>query len=157
MRKVDYPMLIKEDIKELKQIERKLKYVYPRKITQLLILLKSGKCNLKEAAQLLSISYRAAKKYWQFYRENGVEGIISWRDTRRKRDKISDEELKEIVEQHQPKTLREMSLIIKNKKGVKYSISGLHSKCKRLKIKLKTGRPVHIKKNQKKQKRLSVA
>jgi len=146
MRKLNYSKLIKEDIKTLKQVQAKLKYAYQRKVIQLLILLKSGKCNLHQAAQLMSIGYRSARRYWKFYNQNGLEGVKNWKDTRKKYEKLSDKEVIDLVAKHQPSTLREAVEIIKKEKGVVYSIQGLHSKFRRLKIRLKTGRPSHEKK-----------
>ena len=146
MGKLNYPQLINEDIKVLKQTETKLRYSFPRKVLQLLKLLKSGKCNLKQAAKLMSIDNKTAWRYWQFYKQNGLDGIKNWKDTRIKYEKLSDEELIEIIAEHQPATIREAVEIIKNEKGISYSIQGLHKKFKKLKVRLKTGRPSHIKK-----------
>jgi len=146
MRRVKYPKLIQEDLKTLKQAETKLKYVFQRRIIQLLILLKSGNCNLSQAAQLMGIGYKTAWRYWKFYQQKGLEGINNWKDTRKKYEKLSDKELIELIEKCQPYTLREAVEIIKKEKGVIYSIQGLHNKFNKLKIRLKTGRHSHIKK-----------
>jgi len=147
MSKVNYPSLIKEDIKTLKQAETKLKYMFQRRVIQLLILLKSGKCNLLEASQLMGIGYKTARRYWKFYKQNGIEGTKKWKDTRKKYEKLSDEKVIKIIAKYKPSTLREAVKIIDELTGVVYSIQGLHKRFKKLKIKLKTGRPSHIKKN----------
>ena len=59
---------------------------------------------------------------------------------------LSDEGIIDIIKKHQPATLKEAVKIIKKEKGVQYSIQGLHKRFKKLKIKLKTGRPSHVKK-----------
>ena len=82
MGKRNYAQRIKEDINTLKKIELQVKYAFQKKVIQLLKLLKSGKCNLREAAQLMSISYKSACRYWNFYETNGIEGIKKWKDTR---------------------------------------------------------------------------
>lgn len=141
-----YAKSIKEDIKTLMQLELKLKNAFPRKVIQLIKILKTGKSNLKEASQFVGVSYRTARRYWKFYQEKGVEGIKNWKDTRKKAEKLSDKELIEVMKKHYPTTLREAVEIIEKETGVRYSIKGLYSKFKKLKIKLKTGRPSHIKK-----------
>ena len=145
---VNYAEEIKEDLKTIVKVENTLKYVLPRRIIQLIKVLKSGRCNLKQAAKLLNISYRTARRHWNFYKKNGIEGIKNWKPPTRTTPKLSDKQLLEIFTKYQPRTLKEATIIIKEKTGVKYTISGLYSRIIKLKIKLKTGRPSHIKKIQ---------
>ena len=44
----------------------------------------------------------------------------------------------------QAQTLADIQTYLKDRLGVSYTIGGLSDLCKRLKIKLKTGRPVHV-------------
>ena len=146
MRRIKYPNVIKEDLKTIIKIENKLKYVVPRKMIQLLKILKTGECDLKKAAKIMGIAYRTAKRYWKFYKTNGINGIKNWKPTEKTKAKLSDKQLLEIIGKHQPRTLKEATKIVEKETGISYSINGIYSRFRKLKIKLKTGRPSHIKK-----------
>ena len=72
MRRVKYPNVVKEDLQTIIKIENNLRYVVPRKMIQLLKILKTGECDLKKAAKIMGIAYRTAKRYWKFYKTNGI-------------------------------------------------------------------------------------
>ena len=134
---LEYPKLIKEDIKTIIKIENKIQRITPRKMIQLIKILKSGECNLKQAAKILNIGYKTAKRYWRTYKEEGIEGIKNWKDKRKKFMKLSDKELLEIIAEHQPSTLKEAIEVIEKEKNIRYTMSGMYAKFRKLKIKLR--------------------
>ncbi len=72
--------LIKEDIKELKKLQKTVKHrrFVPR--IQMLILLKeSPKITLKDVVNFLNYGYKTVKTWRNNYKEGGLEKLLEWK------------------------------------------------------------------------------
>ncbi len=144
---MDYSALIRESETELRQLESKQSLCINRDRIQFLKLLKTQQVTGQAAAgEAIGIGQRQAQRLWQTYRKKGLHGLIS-PPNRRGWGQISCQQishLRQFLGDDQAQTLAHIQAYLAGSLGLEYSISGVSNLCQRLKIKPKTGRPVHV-------------
>jgi len=144
--------LIKENTEYLKQLFRDEKNKKIALRIQMLIILKENpNMTLKEVMNLLSVSYSTVCRWWNYYKEGGLNKLLEWNVEGYKGKLIKEQEkefLKEL-EKGRFSTQKEMIEWIKEKYGIEYSQQGMSDLLKRLKVKKKVVRPKHPDKNDK--------
>lgn len=149
--KIKFMEEIKENLEDIKRLERGEKHKRISLRLQFLRLLKSGReDSLSGVAKTLGIGEKTARNWWKAYKEGGIEGLKQWNCKGRK-PKITYEELLKIIDwdNNPPKTLREARDIIKEKTDIDYTLNGLWYLFTGYNISLKTGRPRNYKKDPK--------
>lgn len=144
---MNYSKSITESELDLQKLEKKQSLVVNRDRIRFLMLLKTGQASTQTAAgEAIGIGQRQAQRLWQRYRTKGIEGLLL-AAKRLRWGKLSSQQisyLRQFLLDDQAQTLADIQAYLKGKLGVAYSISGVGSLCKRLKIKPKTGRPVNL-------------
>ncbi|WP_460966062.1 helix-turn-helix domain-containing protein, partial [Spirosoma litoris] len=136
-----------EDLDLLQTTEKQQKKAQFRDHVRFLRLLKSGQCSTQaEAAQQVNLSLRQAQRIWKTYQEKGLETLVQPRKATYfgKLSTIQISHLRQFLLDDQAQTLADIQAYLRGSLGVEYTIGGVFDLCKRLKIKSKTGRPVHI-------------
>ena len=153
---IDYPNVIKEDIEELRKLEKRHRYSHLFHRVRMLRLLKSGECkNLSEAAQALGYSWRQCQRWFAAYRRGGKRQLLVSRvDEHGPKELITDQawqELEEAMKRGEISTVAQAHEFLVDR-GIGYShpesVGGL---LRRRKAKPKTGRPRHEKADQREQ------
>jgi transposase len=145
---MDYTTLIKEELKVLKALEKQQSQGRYRDYVRFLRLLKSGECSSQnKAAQRINLSLRQVQRVWKNYQHHGLEGILQTRmkGYSGKLSMTQISHLRRYLLDDQASTLADIQAYLAGSLGVEYTIGGVFDLCKRLKIKLKTGRHVHYK------------
>lgn len=144
---MNYPDLILESELELQVLENKQSLVVNRERICFLKLLKTRQALTQTAAgEAIGIGQRQAQRLWQRYRTKGLNQLmlpqkrLRWGNL----SSIQISHLRQFLLDDQAQTLAHIQAYLRGKLGVEYSISGVGSLCKRLKIKAKTGRPVNV-------------
>jgi len=149
---MNYSELIAETEAELTGLENKQKLVQFQKRLRFLCLLKSGAAKTQAAAgAMVGWKLRQSQKIWQLYRVSGVSGVLR-KNRNWQTGKLSVEQHAELSEQLAAvggaASLGAVQSRIAEGFGKTYTIGGVAGLCRRLKIKLKTARPVNIQKDE---------
>lgn len=147
-----YDELISETEAELKETENKQKLVQFQKRIRFLRLLKSDAAKTqREAGAMVGWKLRQAQKIWQLYRETGVSGVLQ-KNARWQTGKLTPEQRtrlnSDLAASGGANSLVMVQNYIKETFGIGYTVGGVSGLCQRLKIKLKTARPVNLKKDE---------
>jgi transposase len=144
---MNYAQLIAESADELAALEKKQTQVVNRDRIHFLKVLKTGQAITQaQAGQAIGIGHRQAQRLWQRYTAKGIKDLLV-KAKRLRWGKLSSQQislLRQFLLDDQAQTLAHIQAYLAGSLGVKYSISGVGSLCKRLKIKPKTGRPVNL-------------
>src|SRR3954463_16412920 len=151
MPKILYTRVIKEDQKELEELEKRHRYTHLFQRVRMLRLLKSGECsNLGEAGDALGYRRRQCQRWWSTYNTEGAldELLVSRVDERGRQEFVSEkawEELEKVMKEGRIATYAQARDFLAER-GVEYasadSVGGLF---RRRKVKPRTGRPRHEK------------
>lgn len=144
---MNYSVLITEDLPILQFIERQQTNAQFRDHVRFLRLLKEGVAPTQlAAAKQVNLSLRQAQRVWKQYRAQGLEDLIKPRASTYigKLSTTQMSHLRRFLLDDQAQTLADIQTYLLDRLGVKYTIGGVFDLCKRLKIKLKTGRPVYV-------------
>ena len=144
---MDYAAKITQTLDELQQLEKQQTNVANRDYVRFIRLLKEKQANAqKQAAQLINLGLRQGQRIWAKYLSQGIDALIEVR-TQAYIGKLSFTQishLRQFLQDDQAHSLADVQAYLAGSHGVEYTISGVSAVCKRLKIKKKTGRPVHI-------------
>ena len=142
-----YETKIVESIEYLVEQERKSTLVLIRDRVGFIRLLKSGEAKTQSAAgQVIGLCERQSQRLWRIYQQDGLAGLQKkpawgyW-------GKLSSTQithLRQFLLDDRAETLADIQAYLQNNLGVSYTSGGISDLCKRLKIKLKTGRPVNV-------------
>jgi transposase len=144
---MNYTAKIKEDLDLLQTTEKQQNKAQFRDHIRFLRLLKSGECSTQTgAAQRVNLSLRQAQRVWKTYQEKGIKVLLQTRKPTYfgKLSTTQISHLRRFLLDDQAQTLADIQAYLAGSLGVEYTIGGVFDLCKRLKIKSKTGRPVHI-------------
>ena len=144
---MNYSTLITEDLFVLQLAEKQQNNAQLRDYVRFLRLLKSGEVPTQlAAAKQINLSLRQAQRLWKQYREQGLEALIQPRSSPYigKLSTTQMSHLRRFLLDDQAQTLADIQTYLQDRLGVSYTIGGVFDLCKRLKIKSKTGRPVHV-------------
>lgn len=143
---MNYQELIRETLEQLQKHEKQQKLVRNEKRVRFLRFLKSGEAKTQiEAGEMVGWKLRQAQKIWRLYREAGLSGVLE-KTANRGFGRLSSYQISQLnryLEQFGAQTLEEIRGYLSDSFGVRYTIGGLSDLCLRLKIKLKTARPVN--------------
>lgn len=144
---MNYAALITEDLAVLQSTEKGQTDARFRDYVRFLRLLKAGEAKTQEqAARQVNLSLRQAQRVWKQYREQGLEDLLT-PHTSTYIGKLSTTQMshmRRFLLDDQAQTLADIQTYLQDRLNVSYTIGGIFDLCKRLKIKLKTGRPVHV-------------
>ena len=148
---MDYSKQIKEDIEELLRVEKEQTNGAYRDHVKFVRLLKSGKAKTqKEAADLIGVGLRQGQNIWAKYKKVGLSGLVHLPEKGKKPFiKPADEQrLLKRLKRDDIETLAQARQMLKEEFGAQYADeSGVWYLFGRLGIKLKTGRPIHVRKD----------
>lgn len=147
-----YAQLIAETESELKELKNKQKLVQFEKRIRFLWLLKSGAAKTQETAGVqIGWKLRQAQKIWQLYRTGGTKSVLQ-KNVRWQTGKLSGEQCgqlnKQLAATGGAASLAAVRQHLESAFGVRYTIGGVSGLCQRLRIKLKTARPVNLKQDE---------
>ena len=144
---MNYDTKIHESIDYLLEQERKSSLALVGDRVRFIRLLKSGEAKTQSTAgQVIGLCERQSQRLWRIYQQEGLAGLQTkpawgyWG----KLSSIQIRQLRQFLLDDQAETLADIQAYLKKNLGVSYTIGGVSDLCKRLKIKLKTGRPVNV-------------
>jgi transposase len=145
-----YPTLIQESIEELAALQKgNLKAVVYQRL-QLLRLLKSSHAKtLAQAASLIGVAERSMQRWWRQYQQAGLASLLVVRPTRHPR--LSAEQQQSLLAEAGKgafATIAQMGSWVEQSFGLHYTVVGMWKLASKLKIKKKTARPTHVKKDE---------
>lgn len=149
---LNYDSLIQESAESLKlRMSNKSQSVRSRQRLEYLYLLKTGECSTQESAGLrIGLKGRQSQRLWSIYQKGGLESFVGnpyKGGNNQLMTAAQDEELLLYLDKDQSISLVQIVAYVYQTFQVKYSISGMSLKLKRLKVKAKTGRPVNVRKD----------
>ncbi len=149
---MNYAELITETEAELTELETRQKLVQFQKRICFLRLLKSGEAKTQaKAGAMVGWKLRQSQKIWQLYRTGGTNSVLQ-KNARWQTGKLTKEQRGQLSEQLAEAggaaSLAAVQNHIAASFSVHYTIGGISGLCQRLRIKLKTARPVNIKKDE---------
>ena len=149
---LDYSVLIVESVSDLLLLEKSHKKSYLRDRVRFLRFLKEGSVKSQSAAgNLIGISSRQSKNLWSKYKSQGISYFEEARINQNwgKLSSVQISQLLQYLDQDHTASQKEVQQYIKDNFAQEFSQPGIHYLFKRLKVKLKTGRPSNIKKDEK--------
>lgn len=152
MRRVDYPSKISESVNDLLELEKAQAQSKFQNRVRLLRYLKAGTCKtLVQVSELLGLSHRQIQNYWKLYQDSGLEGLLENRYEKRWYFKLNTHQISQLRHRISQGDLMNQIQIkdwIEAEFGIVYTQSGISKLLEALKIKLKTGRPVNVRKDE---------
>jgi transposase len=144
---MNYTALITESAADLQEAEKRRGSALERDRVRFLRLLKTGQCRSQAAAGAhIGLAERQSQRLWEAYRKGGLSALMPG-PSRRGWGKLSSYQiscLRQFLLDDQAQTLAHIQAYLAGNLGVQYTIGGVSDLCKCLKIKPKTGRPVHV-------------
>lgn len=145
---MDYQTEITESEDYLVKLERSTKDVKVRDRVRFIRLLKTGEAKTQhQAGTLIGLGIRQSQRLWQRYREAGlaVLAVNNYAGGVAKLNEAGQRQLQERLTQDDIASLEQARRYLQEEFGISYTTSGVSYLFKRLKVKLKTGRPQNIK------------
>ena len=142
-----YADIIKESESDLLQLEKREKNAMRRDRIRFIRMLKTGQFRSQSAAgAAIGLGERQSQRLWSSYVKEGITGLLSTYSERwwGKLSSVQISQLRTFLLSDQAQTLADIQAYLAGNLGVNYTIGGVSDLCKRLKIKLKTGRPVNV-------------
>ena len=143
---MNYDLKIQEDLLTLQTTEKKQTKAQYRDYVRFLGLLKSEEAKTQaQAARAINLTLRQAQRIWKNYQQNGLHKLLSPPQSTYigKLTTTQISHLRRFLMDNQASTLTDIKNYLSGSLGVNYTIGGVFDLCKRLRIKRKTGRPVH--------------
>jgi len=151
MNRIDYSSVIIESSEELLALERQQTHVKSRDRIKFIRLLKSEICQTQEAAgRCIGVKRTQSQQIWRDYKKGGILQLIK-SPIKRGFGKLSSHQLSLLqtrLSSDDICTLVQVQHWLISEFEVYYTLAGLSALFNRLKIKLKTGRPSNIRKDQ---------
>jgi transposase len=146
--RTDYPRVIGEDERTLRQVERARRGQPTAVRVQALRLLKSGAARtLEGCARVVGHSPRQVARWWATYRRAGLTALLREPPHPGKTPRLTPEALADlptVMAAGQIATLKEAQAYLAARHGIVYaSLNGVWVQLRKHKIKLKTGRRRH--------------
>jgi transposase len=145
-----YSQAITQRVEELQSLQKSQSKVVVYQRLQLLRLLKECQAKtLTEASTLVGVSKRSGLRWWKQYKQEGFESLLVVAPTRQPRlSKQQQQELLAEAARGEFSTIAEILHWVEQSFGISYTEVGMWKLVRRLKIKKKTPRPSHVKKDQ---------
>lgn len=152
MRVIDYPSKIVESLSVLVELEKAQTQSKFQNRIRTLRYLKEGRCkNLKSVSEILGLSLRQIQNFWKLYQDLGLEGLLENRYKKRWYFKLNSHQISQLrhrISQGDFMNQLQIRDWIEAEFGIVYTQSGISKLLDALKIKLKTGRPVNVRKDE---------
>jgi transposase len=148
---MDYAKLIKETVEELLEVEQRQKQALLRDRVRFIRLLKAEAARSQRlAGEQIGLKERHSQQLWHTYRNKGIQGLLSYpyQGTFGKLSTTQVSRLRNYLKTDSVDTLKQAQAYLQEAFGIDYTIAGVSLLFKRLKIKLKTGRPTNIRQDQ---------
>jgi len=148
MKGLNYSEAIKESVEELKALESSQTKVRFLNYVRFLRYLKDGSAqNQTISSGLVGLTLRQGQRIWSEYKQSGLSGLLSpgFEGTVGNLSYVEISRLQSFLRDSDTNlTQEQIADWIADSFGVRYGQSGISKLLKRLKIKLKTGRPVNV-------------
>jgi len=135
---------------ELLKLERGQQTGICRDRVRFIRLLKEGAClTQQEAGAHIGLKLSQSQAIWRLYREKGVAGLTN-REVKKPWGKLDSHQIARLrnrLGSHDLYTQQQITDWLFAEMGVSYTQSGICKLLQRLKVKLKTGRPVNVRKD----------
>jgi transposase len=148
---MEYSKKIKESLEELLELEQKQKQALLRDRVRFIRLLKAGQApGQRFAGEQIGLKERQSQRLWHSYKNKGMAGLLAYpyKGTFGKLSTTQISRLRSYLKTDSVDTLKQAQAYLQEAFGVDYTIAGVSLLFKRLKIKLKTGRPTNIRQDQ---------
>jgi transposase len=148
---MDYAKLIKETVEALLEVEQQQKQALLRDRVRFIRILKAGEVKSQRlAGEQIGLKERQSQRLWHTYRTKGIEGLLAYpyKGTFGKLSTTQVSRLRSYLKTDSVDTLKQAQTFLQKAFGVDYTLAGISLLFKRLKIKLKTGRPTNIRQDQ---------
>jgi transposase len=146
---LDYDALIAEPLHELERLEATHRnHPYCSRITMLRLLKDRTYRSQRKLAPVLGYSERQLNRWFDTYREGGLSALLERAHVGGSSERITPEALDALcdeMKQGRIDTLSRAQRFLEEHYGLHYTIGGLSALFKRKRIKLKTGRRLHVK------------
>jgi len=150
MRILNYREVIKESVEELVKLEKSQKDARLRDRVRMLRYLKEGLAvGQRQAGELVGLSGRHGQKLWRQYSTHGLGALLSTnhKGSWSKLGSRQQARLLQRLDSGDICTQAQLMGWLEQEMGIGYSQGGLSMLLTRLKVKLKTGRPVNVRKD----------
>lgn len=130
------------------KLEGQVKDLKARDRVRFIRLLKTGEAaTQKQSGTLIGLQERQSQRLWKQYREAGLSAMCQshYRGGAAKLDQERQQQFIERLKQDDIWSLEQARIFLQQECGVQYTIGGVSAVCRRLKVKLKTGRPQNVK------------
>lgn len=147
---MNYAELIKEDLEELQQLEKQQHKSKLKDRVRFIRYLKESTAKTQaQAGSFIGLQERQSQNLWQTYRHKGLQELLIYRyeGTTGKLSYYQISHLRAYLKTDQAATLQHVQTWLSTTFNVHYTLGGLSMLFKRLKIKLKTGRPFNVRQN----------
>jgi len=144
---MNYTTAITENAEHLQALLGKQKQTIHRDRFQYLYVLKTQVVKSQKAAgALVGLQERQSQNLWRLYKQGGLEALLdlSRRTYFGKLGSTQLSLLRTYLKTDQANSLRDIQAWLQTNLHTSYTLGGISLLCKRLKIKLKTGRPTHV-------------
>ena len=145
-----YSQAIDQSVEELQSLQKSQMKVVVYQRLQILRLLKECQAKtLSEASKLVGVSKRSGLRWWKQYKQKGLESLLEVAPTRQPR--LSSQQQQELTAEAAKgefSTIAEILRWVEQSFGISYTEVGMWKLARRLKIKKKTPRPSHVKKDE---------
>jgi transposase len=148
--KIAYISLIQETLPELQQLESTQKKSFYKDRVRFIRYLKEGTAKSQaKAGALIGLQERQSQNLWKLYRQKGMEGLLQEKKVTHlgKLSSIEYSRLLQRLDQDDIMSQKQVRTYLQDQMGKHYTQAGVHYLFKRLKVKLKTGRPVDVRKD----------
>lgn len=147
---MDYTTLIEESLDHIIDLERSTSNLQARDRIRFIRYLKSGQAKTQEeAGMLIGIGLRQSQRLYKLYRTEGLSRLLQ-PSPPRYTGKLSEEQREKLLDRLKDDdiaTLAQAQDWMEQEFGVYYTLGGVWALFKRLKVKLKTGRPSNVRKD----------
>ncbi|CAN5620412.1 hypothetical protein BH24ACI1_BH24ACI1_26260 [soil metagenome] len=145
---MNYQVVISESSDYLRQLERATKDLKARDRVRFIRLLKIGKATTQaQAGALIGVQERQSQRLWKQYRTAGLSALCqnNYAGGQAKLGAVAQANLRERLQNDDIHTLEKARVCLQAEFGVDYTVGGVSYLFKRMKVKLKTGRPTNVK------------
>jgi transposase len=147
---MNYGEQIKEAITELQQVEKGQSKSKLKDRVRFIRYLKEGTAKTQaQAGLLIGLQERQSQNLWRIYKQEGLQAMLTYRyqGTTGKLSYTQVSKLRTYLKTDQAATLQQVQSFLQMSFDIHYTLGGISMLFKRLKIKLKTGRPVNSRQN----------
>jgi transposase len=148
---INYREEIQETIEELLKLERAQKQSRQRDRVRFLRFLKQGEATSQpQAGERIGLKRRQRQVLWKSYKEQGLQKYLTnnYKGSWSKLSSHQQARLLQRLDQDDISSQQQLIDWLKAEMGISYTQGGLSGLLARLKVKLKTGRPVNVRKDE---------